>query len=1343
VRSVLEVSFPKEEVVGNHRVASLQDILRRRQQDEFVGRGEFLRSFRRNLEYRPDDDRRRFVINVSGRGGVGKTWLLHRLNKLANEDGAITAYIDATVGDVPTAMACIAEQFKPQGASLDAFVTLYAVYQQRREEIEADPEAPKGLSALPWGASIEGGFQSANQVPVTGVAAGFADDEAFASLVGEFSTYVTRKLQDRDEASLVLEPVGILTPVFLSSLWKVADRHPVVLFCDVYERTRVFLDSWLRELLEGRYGRVPANIVVVIAGQEELDQELWAPYEELLTRFPLDSFKEAEARDYLIKKGVIDQKARQVILRLSGRLPLLMATLASKCPADPTKVGDASGEAVKRFLEWVEDTGRQQAIMNAALPYILDRDVLSVVIDEGSDVLFRWLKGMPFFVERGNSWAYHEVVRRRMLHYKRQEFPREWVSLHARLATYYQKLRDGLGLDEEAGRKDETWQRYALAALYHRLCRDPQAQVWSALNGFLAALQAQCSFARRWAEVIEQAGEHSNVVQVARWGKRLLEGLEAYEAKSYQQVCEVFSELLEHPGIVGAERAMSFALRGEAYRLLGQHEQALADFGQVVELNPDNVSVIARRGMVCLQMGRYEEALTDFGRIVNLDPRCAWALACRGEIYRMMEMHAEALIDFDQAIELNPDVAEVVAGRGETFRLLGLHAEALADLDSAIALKPDYGWAIVCRGKAHWQMGQYEKALSDFSRALKLDPKDTQALVCRGETYRLIGRYGEALADFGEAVKLIPDSAWALACRGMALLHMERYEEALADFDRAIELNTDYVWAIASRGVAYQRMGRYEKALADFSRAIGLDPSCVGPVTERAKTYQLLGRYEEALTDLNRAIELNPVDSWAVVRRGEIYLAMEQHQEAMDDFEWAIALKPDNAWAIACRGEMNRIMESFEEALADFDHSIELDPRRAWTFAHRGETYRLMGRYGGALADFGQAALLNPDDAWAVARRGEVHREMGQGDEALADFNRAIELTPDDAWVIARRGEVYREKRQHRKALADFDRAIELAPGDAWTVAHRGEVYRRLGRYEDALSDFNYVLGSDSSDAWTIARRGETYREMQRHERALDDFNRAIELNSEDAWVIARRGEVYRELERYEEALADLDKAVRLDSSDAWAIARRGEVHRQLGWYEKALLDLGRAIELAPGDAWTIARRGEAYRRMGQYDLALADLNLAIGLDPDDAWAIGRRGGVYREMERYEEALADSNRAVGRDPDDAWYRYDRALSRKIVGRPDQAQDDLEIAIQRAHELYEKGTQPHRDAFDLALYHLAAGKTEDAGRLYQEALANGISPHHIRGAIRDLEDYLSLFPDHLQAHTLRDMLRQRL
>ncbi len=55
---------------------TLKDVLNQRQQEEFVGRHEQLEIYERNLSL--SIEHRRFIFNVSGQGGVGKTSLLRR-----------------------------------------------------------------------------------------------------------------------------------------------------------------------------------------------------------------------------------------------------------------------------------------------------------------------------------------------------------------------------------------------------------------------------------------------------------------------------------------------------------------------------------------------------------------------------------------------------------------------------------------------------------------------------------------------------------------------------------------------------------------------------------------------------------------------------------------------------------------------------------------------------------------------------------------------------------------------------------------------------------------------------------------------------------------------------------------------------------------------------------------------------------------------------------------------------------------------------------------------------------------------------------------------------------------
>jgi tetratricopeptide (TPR) repeat protein len=754
-------------------------------------------------------------------------------------------------------MGCIAEQFEAQGYPLKVFAERYKVYRQRRQEIETDPDVPQGFPAFLGRTVAKGGLRLARRVPVGGVVADFVDEEAFASLAGDFASYVARKISNKDEVRLVLEPVEVLTPLFLADLREVAEKHPVALLFDTYERTANFLDSWLRELLEGRHGDVPVDTLLVVAGRDELDRNHWAPYEGLLARLPLDPFTKEEARDYLTRKGITDERVVEVILRLSGRLPLLVATLAAESPDDPEKVGDPSGEAVERFLKWVEDPKQRQVALDAALPRRLNRDVLAVLVDgEEANAVFAWLRRMPFIERRGDCWAYHDVVRPQMLRYKRRESPQGWADLHGRLAEYNEGLRDGLGLEEEAGRKDKTWQRYALEVLYHQMCQAPQRNLPAALNRSLFTQTGEAAFSLRWSETIRTAGTDAGADDVLAWGQRLVAGIQAFQEGHYQAVVEMFTALLDG-GMLGAgRRAVALTGRGVMYMRMKEYPTALSDFGRALELVPDFPWAIASRGETYRRMAKYQEALAEFKRAIELDPTNASFIAHRGVLYRWIKHYDKALADLTRAIELKPNDAWVIAHRGETYRRMGRYDEAWADFNRAIQFLPDLVWVIASRGAVYWRMGRHDDAQNDFDRAIELDPDNTWALIQRGALFR-----------------------WT-----------KRYDEALADLNRAIEVlkpGLELAWAMANRGVIYRQRGCCNKALADLNCAVELDPEEDWYLYNRALTYCALSQIDRMQSDITailrharKAYEKAPRDWHNTLNLALYYLVAGQVQEA-------------------------------------------------------------------------------------------------------------------------------------------------------------------------------------------------------------------------------------------------------------------------------------------------------------------------------------------------------------------------------------------------------------------------------------------------------------------------------
>jgi hypothetical protein len=172
---------------------------------------------------------------------------------------------------------------------------------------------------------------------------------------------------------------------------------------------------------------VPSDLLFITSGRDELDQNNWSAYEVATERLSLEPFAEEEARGFLALKKITDERVVNVVLELSDRLPILLATLAAESSTDPMKVGDASGTAVECFLKWVNEPQKRTLALNAALPRHFNKDIVRLQIEGDIDSLFDWLKRMPFVKQRlaQDGWVYHEVVRQQMLRYRRHESANE------------------------------------------------------------------------------------------------------------------------------------------------------------------------------------------------------------------------------------------------------------------------------------------------------------------------------------------------------------------------------------------------------------------------------------------------------------------------------------------------------------------------------------------------------------------------------------------------------------------------------------------------------------------------------------------------------------------------------------------------------------------------------------------------------------------------------------------------------------------------------------------------------------------------------------------------------
>ncbi|MGW5721044.1 tetratricopeptide repeat protein [Amycolatopsis sp. NPDC003865] len=1109
---------------------TLQDLIKRRQAGGFVGRRQEIGRFDENLRLPLEDQRRRFLFSVHGDAGVGKSFLVNQFQRIAGEQGCATAYTDESVFDIPSVMSGIVRSFARQGDPCKEFTKKSELYHEKRHELDADPATPDGLSSVLTRSAVRIGLRAAEDIPVVGSFAKELDRDAISNQVEKFRAFLSVKLRNQHDVRLLMSPVEELTPIFVAELREVAAKRGVVLFFDTFERTGVFLERWLLDLLDGRYGSLPPNLVLVLAGQHPLDVHVWGDYLGIRADCPLEVFTEEEAREFLAARGITADEVAEVVLALSGRLPVLLALLAESRPDSAASVADPGDNAVERFLKWEKDEKRKQAALRGALPRQLDRDVFALVADAATpDEDFAWLRRLPFVTERATGYRYHDVVRDTMIRTLRRRSPAEWRERHGALAEYFRTACDALGLDEGARWQDERWQVPAVEEHYHRLCAGVTGAVASVLAALVETMWSRADQAGRWVAMIRQAGADSSSEQLTALGTRLTA---ATAADGDEAVVALLTCLTGEPVLPRTDRRTAYKQLIQLYLRRRDFPRVVDAFTALLEDRPDDRWALAGRGSVRRLIGEFEESLADLTRAVELDPASAWEIGQRGQTLHALERYEEALAEFGRSLDIDPGVADVHRARGETY----------------LATK------------------RYEEALAGFTRALEIEPDVVWTLWSRGRTNRAMERYEAALADFTRAIELETDADSVLAYRGEVYYAMERYAEALADFTRAIEMNPENGLALRRRGLTHEALGRYDEALADYTRCLEIHPDSVGVLERRAVAHRAAEHYAEAFADLARALELKPDAEWILGIRGEIHYRLGDYEQALADLTKAIELSPDYVWALDMRARTHRAMGNHAEALADFGRAVEIDPMADWVFVDRGETHHLMGSLTEALADYDRAIDVNPEFSWALTKRALTLRLLKREEDAVADLTRVLDIVPDSPERWRMRGELQHELGRYDEALADFTRAIDSDASMARAFCCRGRTHQSLKRYAEALADYDRALGIDPGFGWAASLRGQLYRRLGRFAEALPDLRRAVELDAEgwDHYQLGLLALAQGRASAAKELFSTAARAEDVEDGEEAALLNLMTYHLALGDEDQAQSRLEAALVLAP-----------------------------------------------------------------------------------------------------------------------------------------------------------------------------------
>ncbi len=192
----------------------------------------------------------------------------------------------------------------------------------------------------------------------------------------------------------------------------------------------------------------------------------------------------------------------------------------------------------------------------------------------------------------------------------------------------------------------------------------------------------------------------------------------------------------------GENVAWAYGCRAIAWKLKGDLDSAIADYGEELRLNP-TAAAYYNRGGAWLVQKEYDQAIADFDQAIRLDPNDSLAYVNRGTAWAFKKNYDKALADFDKAIHLDPNDPFVF---NNTAWLWATAADArFRNGKKAIELATKAceltGWRhakpLATLGEAYAEAGDFDSAIKYQNRAIELNPNDAEFLNKSNERLKL------------------------------------------------------------------------------------------------------------------------------------------------------------------------------------------------------------------------------------------------------------------------------------------------------------------------------------------------------------------------------------------------------------------------------------------------------------------------------------------------------------------------------------------------------------------------------------------------------------------------------
>lgn len=515
----------------------------------------------------------------------------------------------------------------------------------------------------------------------------------------------------------------------------------------------------------------------------------------------------------------------------------------------------------------------------------------------------------------------------------------------------------------------------------------------------------------------------------------------------------------------------------QAY-LLGNSQDAVAKFSEVIRRNPKNHAAYYELARIAFESGNMDKAIEFAQTAIKINPNneyyYQYLAEAKGEkqdfdgaakVYEALiklkpkeydyyydwaymlskaEKYKEAIDAYNLLEQKTGVQEELVFQKQPLFIKLGKIEESVQDIEKLVKAYPSEPRYIGLVGEVYQSNKMYDKAIQSYNRILVIDPNNADALLAIAETYR---KKGDDKKHDEYIEKVFKNQNIDIDAKILTFIpYIERLakdttlrEEVMNMADLLVATHPNNVKTTTARADVLYNVGKKKEAQAEYVKSISMSDV---PATVWIQLYILdaeLEDYNHLIEYSKKGIEKNPNDPFGYFYNAIANQQKKNYQEASDVLLKSFEVQKKNKNDIAiytpqltlqmliALGDVSFELKNYERSDSAYEAALEIDPNNA----------TVLNNY---------AYYLSERD-----NKLEKAERMSKKSNLLVDNNSAFIDTY--AWIM------YKMK-NYKEALEWMEQAMALPDSQERSelLTHYGDILFKLGQTDKAIEQWEKAL---------------------------------------------------------------------------------------------------------------------------------------------------------------------------------------------------------------------------------------------------------------------------------------------